>query len=168
MDIHSIHNVLITLHAASGGISFFAGCWLMFSPRHISNRWLFGLYRWFLVGLVVFLVGAMLVYWTEYSGAEQIIFTGLFGLGMYMLIRARSANQLLGTQPADWKHSYIENIGFTLISLFEGFIIVTVLNLGSPGWLVALFAILGILIGRGAIGLAQRRVAIDQTIAAHQ
>jgi len=159
MDGHAIHNVLIILHAASGILSFFAGCFLILSLRNASSQRLFGLYWWPLVGLVVFLAGAMIVYWAEYSGTERIIFTGLLGLGIYMLYRALSANRLLRAQQNDWKHGYIEHIGFTLISLFEGFIIVTVLNAGGPGLLVALVAILGVLVGRAVIGLAQRRVA---------
>ena len=126
---------------------------------------MFSLYAWFLIGLVVFLAGAMLVYWRQYSTTERILFPGLFGLGLYMLYRARSARQLLGSRQRNWKQAYIEHIGFTLISLFEGFIIVTGLNSGSPGWLVALFAILGVILGRWAIGFVQQRVEMAQIIA---
>ena len=50
MDTHSVHNVLITLHAASGTMSFFTGCFLIFSLNSKVNRRLFGVYWWFLVG----------------------------------------------------------------------------------------------------------------------
>jgi hypothetical protein len=53
----------------------------------------------------------------------------------------------------------VEHIGFTLISLFEGFIIVGGLDLGIPGWLVAIVAVLGLFAGRGLIGSAKQRVA---------
>ena len=158
MDVHSLHNILIILHAAAATISFFAGCLLIFSRAYTSNQWLFSLYWWSLVGMVFFLAGAILVYWTEYSSAERIICPGLFGLGIYMLYRARSANHLLGTQQNNWKSSYIEHIGFTLISQFEGFIIVSGLNSGISGWMVAVAAILGVVIGRWVIHLAQARV----------
>jgi uncharacterized membrane protein YfcA len=165
MDIPVLHDVLIILHAASATISFFAGGILIFSLGHASApRW-FGLYWWTLVGMVVLLAGAMLVYWAEYSGVERIVFPGLFALGIYMLYRARSASRLLQVRTPSWKHDSIEHIGFTLISLFEGFFIVSGLNLGLPGWLVAILAILGVLVGRWAIGLARRRAGIDQTIA---
>ena len=159
MDVHSLHNILIILHAAAATISFFAGWLLIFSRAYTSNQRLFSLYWWSLVGMVAFLAGAILVYWTEYSSAERIIFPGLLGLGIYMLYRARSANHLLGTQQNNWKSSYIEHIGFTLISLFEGFIIVSGLNSGISGWMVAVAAILGVVIGRWVIHLAQQRVA---------
>ena len=158
MDVQSLHNVLIILHAAAAAISFFAGCFLILSLRQASNQRLFSLYWWSLIGMVVLLIGAILVYWNEYSGTERIVFPVLLGLGMFMLNRAHNASRLLKAQQYDWKLGYIEHIGFTLISLFEGFVIVTVLNAGSPGWLVALLAILGVLGGRWMIGLAQRRI----------
>ena len=158
MDILSIHNTLIILHATAATISFFAGCLLIFSLAQISNQRLFSLYWWTLVGMVVLLAAAMLVYWTAYSSIERIIFPGLLGLGIYMLYRARNASHLLGDQQNDWKHDYIEHIGFTLISLFEGFIIVSGLNSGISGWLVAVAAILGVFIGRWVIHSAQQRV----------
>lgn len=157
MDIQSLHNVLIILHATSATIGFFAGCLLIFSPTYTSNQWVFSLYWWTLVGMVVLLAGAILVYWTEYSSVERIIFPGLFGLGIYMLYRARSANQLFRTQQNGWKQGYIEHIGFTLISLFEGFIIVSGLNSGFPEWLVAVAAVLGVIAGRWVIRLAKER-----------
>jgi len=146
------------LHAAAAAISFFVGCLLIFAPTYISNQRLFGLYWWSLIGMMVLLIGAMFVYWNEYSDTERIVFPILLGLGMFMLYRAHNASRLLKAQQNDWKLGYIEYIGFTLISLFEGFVIVTVLNAGGPGWLVALLAILGVFAGRWMIGLAQRRI----------
>jgi uncharacterized membrane protein YfcA len=157
MDTQTIHNVLIILHASAATVSFFAGCLLIFVPAYTSHQGLFSLYEWFLIGMVMILLGAILVYWTEYSNAERIIFSGLFVLGCYMLYRARRASHLIKTQQNNWKQEYIKHIGFTLISLFEGFIIVGGLDIGVPGWLIALLAIFGVFTGNWAIGLAQRR-----------
>ncbi len=158
MDTQSLHNILIILHAISATICFFAGCFLILSLKQAANPQWFNFYWGTLVGMVTLLAGAILVYWTNYSGVERIIFPGLFVLGIYMLYRAWNANLLRKAQPNDWTQAYIEHIGFTLISLFEGFIIVSGLNSGVPGWLVALLAILGVLVGRWMIGFAQRRV----------
>jgi hypothetical protein len=158
MDIQSIHNVLIIVHAAAATISFFAGCLLIFSPTYTANRRLFSLYWWSLIAMIILLMSAIVVYWTEYSNIERIIFPGLLVLGFYMLYRAQSANRLLGAQKNDWKQGYVEHIGFTLISLFEGFIIVSGLNSGISGLLVAVVAVVGVLVGRWLIGFAQRRV----------
>jgi uncharacterized membrane protein YfcA len=158
INIQAFHNVLIILHASAATISFFAGCLVVLVPIYTANQGVFRLYWWSLIGMVIILLGAILVYWTEYSSIERIIFPGLLVLGFYMLFRARSASHLLQAQQNDWKSNYIEHIGFTLISLFEGFIIVSGLNSGVAGWLVALLAILGLLAGRWLIGFAQRRV----------
>ncbi|HSL43499.1 MAG TPA: hypothetical protein VK897_08705 [Anaerolineales bacterium] len=158
MDVDSIHALLITLHSVSATGSFFAGSFLMISPVYTSSRRFFPLYWWTLVSMSVLLAGAILVYWMAYSAVERIIFPGLLALSLYMLYRAWNAKRLLQDQPNTWRHDYLEHIGFTLISLFEGFIIVSGLNSGLPGWSVALIAILGVLLGRWLIGLAQRRV----------
>jgi len=158
MNVQSLHNVLIFLHASAATISFFAGSFLILSLKNTSTRRWFGLYWWSLVGMVILLAGAILVGWTEYSNTERIIFPALFGLGIYMLYRARSANRLLTTQQNGWKQGHIEHIGFTLISLFEGFIIVGGLNSGISGWLVAVLAVLGIFGGRWMIGFAQQKI----------
>jgi membrane-associated HD superfamily phosphohydrolase len=158
MDIESLHNILIILHSASATLSFFAGIFLMFSPVSIPDQRFFRLYGWALVGMVILLAGAIVVYWGQYSSTERIIFPGLFVLGIYMLYRAQGANRLLKSQQPEWEGVYLEHIGFTLISLFEGFVIVSGLHSGFPVWLVALFAILGVLLGRALIGFAQRKV----------
>ncbi|HEX5807493.1 MAG TPA: hypothetical protein VFY25_02420 [Anaerolineales bacterium] len=158
MDVESLHDILIILHSASATLSFFAGSFLMFSPVSIPYRRFFRLYWWALVGMVILLAGAIVIYWGQYSVTERIIFPGLFVLGIYMLYRAQGANRLFKSQQPGWKSVYLEHIGFTLISLFEGFVIVSGLNSGFPGWLVALFAILGVLLGRALIGFAQRKI----------
>lgn len=158
MDNYSIHNLLIILHAASATISFFAGLFLIFLPKSGSAGRLFGLYWATLLGMVVLLAAVIIVYWSEYSNTERIIFPGLFALGVYMLYRAQSARHLLKSQPADWQHAYIEHVGFTLISLFEGFVIVGALTSGFPGWVVGILALLGVLIGRWLIAAAQKKI----------
>jgi len=158
MNIQSLHNLFIILHAAAATISFFTGSFLILSKGSTQMQRGHSWYWWTLVGMVVLLAGAILVYWQEYTSIERIIFPGLFVLGIYMLYRAQNAGRLLEAQRNNWKHDYIEHIGFTLISLFEGFIIVSGLTSGFPGWLVAVLAILGVLLGRWLIAFSQRRV----------
>jgi hypothetical protein len=159
MNMASLHSSMIILHAASATLAFFAGCLLVISPTYMENRQIFRVYWWALIGMAVLLGAAILVYWTQYSAIERIIFPGLFVLSIYMLYRAWTANRLLVSSRTDWSHHYIEAIGFTLISLFEGFMIVSGLNAGFPIWLIALIAITGLLVGRWLIGSAQRKVA---------
>src|SRR6266496_2666448 len=155
MDVQFLHTIFIALHAASAVISFFVGCFLIFSLRNTAiQRW-FGLYWWALIALVIFLAAAILVNWAEYSTIERIIFPALFVLALYMLYRARGANRSLETKQKGWQPDAIKDIGFTLISLFEGFIIVGGIDVGFPGWLIAVAAILGFLLGNWLMGFAQ-------------
>ena len=109
--------------------------------------------------MALLLAGAIYVYWREYSDVEQVIFPGLLGLSLFMLFRAWGAGVVFATQQKNWKLGYLEHIGFTLISLFEGFVIVGGLDIGLPGWLVAIVAVLGLFAGRWLIGYVKRRVA---------
>ena len=154
-----MHGILILLHAVTATLAFLAGCLLIISPKYFSSRSLFYLYLWSVVAMALLLTGAIVVYWGEYSDVEQIVFPGLLGLALFMLFRAWGAGVVFAAQQNDWKLGYVEHIGFTLISLLEGFIIVGGLDLGFPGWLVAIVAIMGLFAGRWLIGFAKRRVA---------
>lgn len=159
MDNSQLHSLFILLHTFTATLSFLAGCLLIFSPAYATNPRLFGIYLWSLIGMTVLLAGAIVLNWNEYSDIEQIVFPGLLGLALFMVFRGWGAGLVLGVRPKDWKLGYIEHIGFTLISFFEGFIIVSGLNAGLPGWLVAIVAVLGLLGGRWVIAQAKRRTA---------
>ena len=159
MDSSLVHSFIIVLHAATATIAFFAGCLLIFSTRYAFNQNLFNLYFWTLIGMTILLAIAIAVSWQEYTNVERIVFPGLLGLALFMVFRGWGAGLVLRTHQNDWKIGYTEHIGFTLISLFEGFIIVSGLNSGLHGWLVALVAILGLLVGRWAIFQVKRRSA---------
>lgn len=159
MDNTSLHNLLIILHSITATISFLAGSLLIFSPKNTTNPTIFNLFLWPLIGMGLLLAGAIFVNWGEYSDTERIIFPGLLGLSFFMIFRGWGASLVLHTQPKNWKLGYIEHIGFTLISLFEGFVIVSGLNAGLPGWLVGIIAVLGLLVGRWAIAYAKRTKA---------
>jgi hypothetical protein len=124
-----LHNTLIAVHALAAVISLVAGSLLVFVPRHMTERRLFGVYLWSLVGMVVF-----------------------------MLYRATKAREVQEARPAGWRGTAIDHIGFTLISLLEGFIIVAAIDLGVTGWIIVIAAIVGLLAGRWAIQMAKSRV----------
>lgn len=157
LERQTLYTSFIVLHALAATISVFVGGYVIFSSKFFSSRRLFSLYFWSLVGMIVFLAGAMILRWTAYTNIEQVVFTGLFGLAIYMGYRGREARYSLELREANWDSIYIHHIGFTLISLFEGFIIVALINVSAPGWLVGLVAIAGVIVGRRAIDLAESR-----------
>jgi hypothetical protein len=58
-----------------------------------------------------------------------------------------------------WRADYIDDVGFTLIALFDGFVIVSALDLGAPICLTLSIAVLGILAGRYAVQRVQEAAA---------
>lgn len=49
-------------------------------------------------------------------------------------------------------------MGFTLIALFDGFVVVAVLDLGAPVWLIILAGLAAVLGGRIALERARARL----------
>jgi len=148
--------VMIILHTAAGVAAFVVGIAALRAERLRRHLWLLPLLLWLLVATVVFVAGAVAAHWSDLSGVAQLTFCGLVGLGLYMLRRARSAVPA-GGGPATARS--MDDIGFTLISLFDGFIIVTALDLGAPPWVVAPVAALAVVIGHRAIARAKRNAA---------
>ncbi len=109
----------IVLHTLSGVSAFVVGVAALQPVRASRHRWLPPLLAGLLVGLVVFMVAAMAIHWTELAGASQILFAALVGLGVYMVHRALHARSLAAH--ADWRHQerYMDDIGFVLIALFD-------------------------------------------------
>jgi hypothetical protein len=86
------------------------------------------------------------------------VYSGLLVLAGYTGWRGwRAAQDLVGRAGAR-RTQYVEDVGFTLIALFDGFVIVSALDLGVPGWLVVALGVFGILVGRYGVQRAQARM----------
>lgn len=132
------HGAFITLHAIAGVIAFGAGC-----SAVVRRRW-FAIFWWSLVAMVVFLAAAVGVEWPSLDAASRALFTGLLGLGGWMLWRASAARRMLRHAPrADEEEGrrYVGHLAFDLVALFDAFVVITVLNGGAPGWASALAGI---------------------------
>jgi CDP-diglyceride synthetase len=139
------HNLLIIGHALAGIASFVAGV-LSLSLTTIRS-WRFQAYLVSLIAMVVFMVGAVAWDWRDLESGTKTIYLILVGLGAVMVVRAFSAAVRVRLRDRNWQSRYIDGVGFTLISLFEGFIIVGAIDLGAPPWLVALVAVAGVVGG---------------------
>ena len=124
-----------------------------------SRRRRFGYYFVMLAGMVVFLAGAIAAHATQLAATQRVIFSGLFVLSLYMLFRAAQARSALSSQRDKWFIRYVDDIGFTLIALFEGFIIVSGIDLGAPGWLIAAAAVLGVVAGNVVVRRIQTQAS---------
>lgn len=140
-----LHTVLIVLHAAAGVAAFVVGLFCL--PLRVAGSWRFRIYVGSLVAMLVFVLGAIAVSWADLSLTSRLVFTGLTALGLYMLWRAGQAQARLQRQDQGWRAGYLDDVGFTVISLFAGFVIVAAIDLRLPGWLVALIAVGGVAAG---------------------
>jgi hypothetical protein len=152
-----VHNLLIAVHTLTGVVCFGAGVACLGLTTAGSIR--FRVYFLTLLGLLVSLLAAVLVDWSGLDHTTQLVYTGLSGLGIYMLWRAVRASARLREQAPGWRPGYQDDVGFTLISLFDGFVIVGAIDLGAPGWLVAVIAVAGVAIGILAIRQVKARSA---------
>jgi hypothetical protein len=74
--------------------------------------------------------------------------------GHLYFYRAWQAKKRIGNQD---KVQASNDMGFTLISLFDGFVIVAAIDLGFPSWLTGLIGIIGIIAGINAIAYKRSR-----------
>ncbi len=70
------------------------------------------------------------------------------------------AGTLLARHGDDWRPRYLDDIGFILIALFAGFLIIA-LDLGAPGWAVALTAVAGVVAGHRAMQRVKARLGVE-------
>lgn len=89
-----------------------------------------------------FLVLAIAAEWAVIDVAARTLFTAFALLGLVLLWRADQARRIRPSGSAGPSASYVAHVGFTIVALFDAFIVILVLNLGAPGWLVAAVGIL--------------------------
>jgi hypothetical protein len=109
--------------------------------------------------MAVFMIGAMAAHWSDLPGASQGVFSALVGLALYMVYRALHASRLAHHEAHGREPRHVDDLGFILIALFDGFVIVAAIDLGAPVWIVIPLAILAVLVGHRAIQRVKSRVA---------
>src|SRR2546430_5396633 len=141
-----LHTLSIVIHALSATGAFIVGIALLFQRNTLRQLQLARAFLVLLILMEVFLVIAILSHVTSLPTITQLIFGGLVILGVYMIWRAVQAVTVLTKQNQADQLKVIDHVGFVLISLFDGFAIVSALDLQAPGWLVAVIAV-------GAVGV---------------
>ncbi len=141
-----LHNLLIAAHAACGLAAFALGV-IVRRPRASGASPLFQSYLGALWLMVVLLIAVVAVDWGTIVLAVRVLYGALTALALYTGWRGWHALRALHS-PAVAPGDYVEDVGFTLITLFDGFVIISALDLGSPVWLVVIVGVLGVLVGR--------------------
>lgn len=146
---------MIILHTVAGAAAFAVGVVALQPERVRRHTWLPTLLAVLVTGLVVFMVGAMAAHWGDLNAAARTVFCVLTVLALYMLhraLRARAASAHL-TGPGQGR--YMDDVGFVLVALFNGFVIVSALDLNAPSWAVGSLVLLAVLVGHHAIAQAK-------------
>lgn len=148
------HTVFIVLHALSGVVAF--GCGVLALRR---TAW-FAAYYWAMVVMAVTVAAAVAVTWRDLDSVPRLIFVGLLVLAAVMVLRAELARRLLqrGAHPSP---AVTGHVGFTLVGLADAFLVVTVLNLGAPGWAMLTVGVVVAVVGHIVVGAAVRRTRVD-------
>src|SRR2546421_13097875 len=140
-----LHTLSIVVHALSATGAFIIGIVFLFQRNTLRQLQLGVAFLVLLILMEVFLVIAILSHVTSLPGITQIIFGGLAILGVYMIWRAVQALSVL-REPHLNQEAVIEHIGFNLIALFDGFAIISAIDIGAPRWLVAVSGVCAVAI----------------------
>jgi hypothetical protein len=140
------HSIFIAAHAGTGAIALIAGC------VAISRRKLFGIYFAALIAMTLLLILAVATEWRASGVPARVLFSAFSVLALFMVWRANRARRLsLG-------RDYVEHVGFTLVALFDAFIVILVLNAGAPAWSVAGSGVLVAVAGHFVLRAAHQRL----------
>ena len=151
--------LMIVLHAAAAVGAFAVGVAAIDPRRAGSHWWILPALVGLLVAMTVFMIGAMAAHWSDLPGASQVVFGALVGLAVYMVYRARHASGLAHHGPRGREPRHVDDLGFILIALFNGFVIVAAIDLGAPVWIVIPLALLAVLVGHRTVQRFKGRVA---------
>jgi hypothetical protein len=147
--MNTFRTVFLFLHVVGGILGLVVGLFSFQPPETIDfRRWLRRLYAAAVGVLAVFLVALVALDWSSLCLTSRIVFLVLIGLAAVIVARLVLAFRLARRQPPGWQGTYMNHIYFSYISLWEGFFIVGLIDLGAPAWLVAAVAV-GVLIVGG-------------------
>jgi len=155
-----LHTFSIIIHALRATGAFIIGIVLIFQSNTLRQLQLGVAFLVLLILMEMFLVIAILSQVTSLPSITQLIFGGLAILGMYMIWRAVQAVSVLREQNGN-QLAVIDHVGFNLVALFDGFAIISAIDLHAPGWLVAVIAVGAVVIGIYAINVRKKMLTMQ-------
>jgi hypothetical protein len=157
-----LHVALIVLHAGFATIAFGIGCSLMASLPASARTLRFVAYYASAMAAMALLITVVLVDWNGLPVLKRVAFGLLCLLALYLAFRTEQARMTLRTVAAGWRARFAGHIGFVLISLFDGFCIISAIDLHLPPVVIVVVAVFGVAAGI----LVIRRVAKREARAA--
>jgi hypothetical protein len=164
------HTLLIVLHAACATLAFGVGCALMVRLPTSVRSVRFWIYYAALWVAMLLLISVVVVDWADLILTKRIAFGVLCLLAVYLLWRTERSRQTLVRQGQDWRKKFAGHVGFVLISLFDGFCIITAIDLRLSPVVIVVVAVLGVAVGilviRRVVRRETRRTEASSGIAA--
>lgn len=151
-----IHTILILGHAFAGVVALVFGCVVMRPPSRRSVA--FDIYYVALLTTFVLVLAVVVYDWAVLTVGNRATFSLLAVLGAYTAIRGIHARRALHVRPMGWRRSYVDHVGFTVISLFAGFAIVSAVDVGAPLPVILVVGVLGVVAGVTAIHRVKARL----------
>lgn len=151
-----IHMILILAHALAGMVALVFGC-IVLRPPASHRTVVFRVYFFAVIAMSVLVVLVVSYDWAVLTAGQRVTFFLLTVLGAYTALRGAQARRSLLQRPPQWRTGYVDHVGFTVISLFDGFTIVAAIDLGAPLPVVLLIGALGIVAGITAINRVKSR-----------
>ncbi len=152
-----LHTSLIVLHASCAVAGFVFG-WLVMATLPTSTRspkfvWFYAL----VIAAMILLIGVVSLDWPTLAVTKRIAFGILSLLAVYLIIRVEQSRRSLLHQRTGWRKAFLGHVGFVMISLFDGFCIVTAIDLRLPVAVIVIVAVLGVAVGIWVIRRLVRR-----------
>lgn len=147
-----MNTFFVSVHAVAATVAFAAGLAALPAGRLVRVH----------LAAVVLMAGALLpavlVDWATTPAGARAAFAALAVLAVVVVVRAflavRGRPQLTGGPTV----SYLGHLGFSLIALADGFVVVAALRAGLPGPAVAGLAVGVVVVGHVGLGVLQRRL----------
>ncbi|RZU32434.1 hypothetical protein [Blastococcus saxobsidens] len=149
-----LNSFFVTVHATAATVAFAAGIASVARGRFLA------VYRAAVLLMAAALVPAVLVDWSVTDPVARGVFGGLVLLAGAVVVRAELAVRGRPARPGGPSEAYLRHLGFTLVALADGFLVVAVIRGGAPPWLVVVTAVSVVVAGHAAVGVAVRRIAV--------
>jgi hypothetical protein len=156
-----LRNTLIAAHASCAAAAFLLGAVLAVRRRtRLAQGWAYVIA---LMLMTLFVSGAVILDWNGLDPAIRGLFAALIALAGYTTWRGWRARARLGTLAPRLPTAgpalacAIDDLGFTLITLFTGFVVILANQFGSPIWLMVVLGVFSVVTGRSLVTRVKAR-----------
>ena len=143
-------SIFVGLHAVAGLVALVLGVVALVRHGRLITAYLIAL-----AAMTVMLTAAIVAEWNELETVSRIVFVAFAGLAGVMVGRGWAARRIVGRGPSA---AYVEHLGFTLVALVDGFLVIAVLDLSGSTVAAVLTGVAVAVAGHFVLGAVRRSV----------